>query len=318
MPGLAKRLGWALGVSLGIHLALLFGPHLSLPDSFAPAATLEARIEPLPPPKPQPTRRPPKPKHTPPPATPAPIPSATPSTEKTAAIPASEAPQAAPRFEMPPMPKQARISYVLYKGLNKLAVGKVTHAWQTDGNHYAVSSIAEASGVFSLFYSGRHLQESRGDITPDGLRPTSFRTERGRSDPDKTDSAQFDWSAMTLALKSGSDSSTVELPVGTQDLLSFLYQFAYAPPEEGLRLFITNGRKLDAYSYQPVGDETLDTPLGPLKTLHIRRGHKSGEDETDIWLATDYHYLPVKIRLTDKNGDAAEQVVSDLRLTDQK
>ena len=70
--------------------------------------------------------------------------------------------------------------------------------------------------------------------------------------------------------------------------------------------------------YAPVGDETLDSPLGPLKTLHIRRGHKSGEDETDIWLATDYHYLPVKIRLTDKNGDAAEQVVSDLRLTDQK
>jgi hypothetical protein len=335
MPRFVKRFLWALIASLAAHLALLLGPHISLPDNFAPPVTLEARLEPLPSLPPRQAKSPPrKPRHVPKRRTPRPrpapaAPEAAPiATPDQAPVPppperaAREAPPAQPGEippgEIPPpMPRQATIRFTLYKGDNRLAVGKVIQTWKSDGKTYSVSQVAEASGVFSLFFSGRYVQRSEGLLTPEGLRPLSFLTERGQA-AGKTDAAQFDWDAGTVAIKSGDDASTVSLPPGTQDLLSFVYQFAWSPPEDDVRLFITNGRKLDVYSYRALGEETLDTPLGSLKTLHLSRRHKTGEDGTDIWLAERYHYLPVKIRLTDKDGDAAEQVATQIQVTEQE
>ncbi|MDP1635211.1 MAG: hypothetical protein Q8L69_11100, partial [Gallionellaceae bacterium] len=50
MPDRIKTLFWVLGLSLAAHLALLLGPHVSLPVSLAPAPVLETRLSPPPPP----------------------------------------------------------------------------------------------------------------------------------------------------------------------------------------------------------------------------------------------------------------------------
>jgi len=126
---------------------------------------------------------------------------------------------------------------------------------------------------------------------------------------------------MSLTLGTGMKKRSVALPEGTQDLLSALYQFAFTlagsgPPPDGVfRLPITNGRKLDSYGYGVVGEEGLETPLGKLKTLHLSKLHNPGEEGTEIWLAADYHYLPVRIRVTDKQGDSAEQLIDEIRLS---
>lgn len=322
MPRFVKRLLWALVISLGIHLALLLGPNISLPTSFAPPATMEARLEP-PPPKPLPAKKPlpPKPKKTArqKPAAPQPA-----MQNSLGEAEAEAAPSPGPEPEppavadaAPPLPRHAQIQFLLYKGLDGLAVGRVTQTWDSDGKTYTLSQVAEASGLFSLFVSGKHVQESRGEITPAGLRPLSFRTERGSQAKEKVDTAQFDWATGRLNLSSGGEGRTAELPADAQDQLSFIYQFAFAPPRDGVRLSITSGRKIDTYSYQPMGEEVLDTPLGPLKTLRISRRHKASEEGADIWLAVDYHNLPVKIRLIDKNGDAGEQMVSEIRVAQE-
>lgn len=214
-----------------------------------------------------------------------------------------------------PLPEQAEIRYALIKGREGLVVGKVQHTWKRDGTHYAIDQVAEASGIVSLFYSGRHVQISQGEITPQGLRPASYWVQRGQS-ADKADSARFDWESARLTLATGDDTRTVKLPDGTQDLLSFLYQLAFSPPQPGIgtRLYITTGRKLDNYGYQSLGEEALDTGLGPIKTLHISQVSQPGEDNTEIWLATEYHYLPVKIRFTDKQGGVMEQTVTAIKV----
>jgi hypothetical protein len=309
-------------------VALLLGPHISLPDSFAPAATLEARIE-APPPRPKPIPKKPRPAKPKPrkaaPAKPAAQPSAPAAQNGSAEAKPKQAPQPPTEPEgpataetPPPMPRHAKIQFIIYKGLDGLAVGRATQTWDSDGRTYTLSQVAEASGLFSLFVSGKHVQESRGEITAAGLHPLSFRTERGSRAPEKIDTAQFDWAGNRLNLVSGGEARTADLPADAQDQLSFIYQLAWAPPEDGVRLHITSGRKIDTYTYMAVGEETLDTPLGPLKTLHISRHRNSGEEGTDIWLAEDYHYLPVKVRLTDKNGDSAEQVVSKIQVTEQE
>ncbi|MFN3397727.1 MAG: DUF3108 domain-containing protein [Sulfurimicrobium sp.] len=331
-----KRFAWALGLSLLVHLILTLGPIISVPD-FPPGpdvleATLIRKEPPAPLPVPHHTTKTRKPshKHIPPPAPPPapalpatqpitePAPEAPPVREENtpSAIPEPE-PGAAekPADNAIPLPEQAEIRYALIKGREGFVVGKVQHAWKRDGTHYAIDQVAQASGIVSLFYSGRHVQISQGEITPQGLKPTSYWVQRGQS-ADKTDSARFDWESAQLTLGTGDDTRTVKLPDGTQDLLSFLYQLAFSPPQPGVstRLYITTGRKLDIYGYQSLGEETLDTSLGPIETLHISQVRQPGEDHTEIWLAMEYHYLPVKIRYTDKQGGVMEQTVTAIKV----
>lgn len=211
------------------------------------------------------------------------------------------------------LPKAVEIRYTLYKGRNGLAVGQTLHSWKLEGKQYTINNTMEATGLFTLFASGKHIQVSQGEVTAQGLKPASYQVQRGQAD--RTDNALFDWQAMSLTLGAAGETRTVRLPEKTQDLLSFLYQLAFAPPQGGAtELYITNGRKLDRYGYVPNGEETLETPMGPLKTLRISKVHNPGEEGTEIWLATEYHYLPVKIRHIDKSGDSAEQVATAIHL----
>ena len=38
------------------------------------------------------------------------------------------------------------------------------------------------------------------------------------------------------------------------------------------------------------------------------------EDKTELWLAIDYQYVPVKIRKIEKNGDVVEMVATRINL----
>lgn len=328
MPDALKKLLWMLGLSLAVHLALLLGPHISLPSSPHHTDVLEARLE-TPPPAAQvqqemakPARpRPAKPKAhraaekaAPPSAEPASAPdnaaAVTPEAE-TAPVQAEPAPEPSPPpAATPPMPQRVAIKFTLFKGLNGLSVGRAEQTWMLDGERYTITSVAEATGLFSLFASGKHVQVSLGEITRNGLKPTSYRVERGQG-AGKTDTALFDWNAMTLNL----GNKTLKLPEGTQDLLSFMYQLAFAPPQRStVQLSITNGRKLDSYAYWVV-EEALDTPMGRLKTLHLGKQREEGERDTEVWLATDYHYLPVKISQIDKDGDGLVLLANEIAIT---
>ncbi|HUW49999.1 MAG TPA: DUF3108 domain-containing protein [Sulfuricella sp.] len=332
-----KKLLWALGFSVLVHLALLFGPHISLPLSMAPAPDLKVKLDIPPPaaiarretakpakprpPKPRPHRKPAKDVSPPPAVVPNPVAEApavepvppAPESAPSPPEPVPATPEPEPDDKAPPMPQKVTIKFTVFKGLNGLIVGRAEQTWKLDGEHFTISSMVEATGLFSLFASGKYIQVSQGDVTPSGLKPSSYRVERGQED--KTDAARFDWNAMTLALASGGGKKTLKLPEGTQDLLSFMYQLAFAPPQRSsVQLSITNGRKLDSYAYWVV-EEALKTPMGSLQTLHLGKQHEEGEKDTEVWLAADYHYLPVKISQVDKDGDGLVLVANEIAIT---
>jgi len=340
------QIGWALVLSLAAHLLLWFGPQIHI--SFRPLQPepLQARLINLPQkpvkiatskPKPHPKRAASRQRAAPAPlpadaemraanqsveSPPPPQPDAAPpeklSAEKTATA-ADDTQQNGQGQEKPeqpfPLPERAEIQFNLYKGGNGLKVGEVVHTWQIRGDHYSLTSITEATGIFSLIKSGRLVQTSQGRLTKNGLEPDAFWIERGQS-ADSTESALFDRKSKMLTFGSPQNSRTVPLPGNTQDLLSFVYQIAIDPPQSGtVHLFITNGRKLDTYDYTVMGEETLNIPLGQVRALHLSKVHGQNEDGTDIWLDADQHYLPVKIRLTDRSGDiAAEQSASAIHI----
>ena len=341
MPITTKRLLWALALSLALHFMLWLAPSIMPLSTQQPPSIIEATLTPLPRARPladltQPKRKPVrKPRRAarsqikpviaqaPVEATEPIVPLAPePNIEPVIPQPATAAPAEPPEQAQPeppnppvnPMPLQAQISFTLYKGSGGLSVGKVVHNWRVRDQAYILTSITEATGIFSFVKSGKLVQTSQGKLGARGLEPVAYTIQRGQTDS-TTETAQFDRTTHMLLINSGDNKRNVPLPEQAQDLLSFIYQLAVTAPQSGVvRMNITNARKLDQYDYQVIGEEILETPLGTLKTLRLSKVRTPNEDGVDIWLGVDYHYLPVKVKLTDKHGDSVEQVANQITL----
>lgn len=173
-----------------------------------------------------------------------------------------------------------------------------------DNQQYMLKSVIKPRGLAALVL-GDLVQTSDGTLTKNGLRP-DFYLYQYNNKADKTYSAKFDWTSKVVSLTTAKGTKTAEIMDGTQDLLSFMYQFMYVAPLERMQISVATGKKLNNYDYRFDGEENISIPLGELKTLHISHIGDNDDEKTELWLAIDYQYVPVKIRKTEKNGKLYE------------
>lgn len=201
--------------------------------------------------------------------------------------------------EPPPaeaLPKSFKIRFSVQGNEGGLVLGKLDHVWQRKGDRYSLVGVAEASGLFALFYSGLLSQTSMGSITSAGLQPKSYWLQRGR----KSYSAQFDWDRQTARL--GGPYGALPLASGAQDYVSVVYQLAlFDHPVEG-RVVVIDGKRAKEYIYREIGLETIELPMGKVETLRIRIGQGREENDMDLWLRAQPPHLPVKMTLIDDKG----------------
>ena len=176
---------------------------------------------------------------------------------------------------------------------------------------YKIKSTVHPKGLASLFVPDL-LQISQGNITEKGLQPTYYLYQFGDK-RNKTYQADFDWAAGQLHLHNVKADKSIPLAEGTQDLLSFMYQFMFVQPLQTMQLSVTNGKKIGIYTYAFEGEESLNSQIGVLNTVHLSRASSENEKKTELWLALDYQYVPVKIRETDKDGKVYELLVTHLK-----
>jgi Protein of unknown function (DUF3108) len=179
-----------------------------------------------------------------------------------------------------------------------------------ENTQYQISWLTEGTGIMALLFP-ELLQTSEGKLTKFGLQPSHYLYQFGKK-ADKTRSASFDWQAKKVSLQTAKGVKTEDLPDGTQDLLSFMYQFMYVAPLQQMQLPIVNGKKLSIYDYSFEGEELVSSPLGELKTLHILHSGSNQEEKTELWLAIDYQYVPVKIRKIESDGSVVELLATHI------
>lgn len=196
------------------------------------------------------------------------------------------------------------------RGTDASAAGATKTVFNIDADgHYSIISTTKAKGLASLFFSNLTMK-SEGSVTENGLKP-DFYSYQYSGDQSKIQSASFFWSDRIIIMRSAKGEKTAPLTTGTQDFLSFMYQFMFSPPLENTEITMTNGKRLSTYTYSFTGEERITTKIGELNTIHLL---KQGDDEekTELWLATDYQYLPIKIRKTEKDGSVIEQSVINI------
>ncbi len=174
--------------------------------------------------------------------------------------------------------------------------------WQNNGGSY------EARQEVSAFLLGTRSQSSTGSITPNGLAPTRF-GDKGKREV----AAHFDFDNHIVTFSA--NTNRVAIGNGAQDRVSVLIQLgamiAAAPDRypQGTQIsFSTVGpRNADRWTFTVGETKTLDLPSGPTPAIRLQKLPRHDRDlSADLWLGIEQHYLPVRLRLTQSNGDYAE------------
>jgi hypothetical protein len=175
--------------------------------------------------------------------------------------------------------------------------------WRHDGSGYEAK--LELSGP--LFPS--RTQSSTGRITAEGLEPLRF-SDKARTE----EAAHFEREQGKVTFSSNRPDAA--LATGAQDRLSVLLQLGamiagdprkFAP---GATISIQTASTRDAehWQFSIEGDEQLQLPGGVLQTLKLTRvPRKEFDQKIELWLAPALDYVPVRLRLTQPNGDWVDQ-----------
>lgn len=213
-------------------------------------------------------------------------------------------------------PSPGRLRYQVYYGefTDNHAVAQIDYTLETEGERYRLRTEGRAQGLTALLYSGVLSQSSSGRLGANGLKPERFSEQRGKR---AERWAAIDYDSGRASFSGGQSVAWVP---GTQDRLSMLLQLgliARASPQAlaaGQRLSVPelSSRSIDTVTYLSHGDATIETPGGPLRTVHLsRQDSDPGRDpKIDVWLGYDHHFAPVRIRLTDVGGRILDQLIS--------
>lgn len=204
-------------------------------------------------------------------------------------------------------PASARLQYGVegsFKGMAYRARSSLD--WSHLGNRYA------ARMEVHLFLLGSRVQNSVGRLGAAGLQPERF------SDRRRTEHVVlFDHEQARISFGTGRPDAPLE--PGAQDRLSVFLQLSAllnARPD-GFRagdlvtLPVAGTGEAEIWRFRIGTEETLALPAGTLRARHLfREPRRAADTQVDIWLAPRLEHLPVRIRLTQPNGDQVDQQLS--------
>lgn len=319
------RIALAIALSALVHAIALFAPLIKLPPVEVPLPPLTAKLEPLPKiaAKPAPPRKH-KPRPVPVEALPADQPAESVSTEEPQ-IDAGPQPSAIDEAidktveearPAHPLPKHAQLTFAAYKGKD-FKIGEARHRLEIgDDKSYILRVGMNTTGLASIFKTFESDHRSSGTLTAQGLRPNEFSETKNTSKGRESLAAKFSWEEKVLSFSNG---NSTPLPKQAQDVVSFLYQFPQLALDNGaISMYISNGKKLERYEFTIGEEEMIQTHLGRLRALPLHKVHAQGEEGLDIWLGLEYRLLPVKLRMFDRSGQiAGEMVISEILVADE-
>ena len=209
-------------------------------------------------------------------------------------------------------PESALLKYKVQgqaKGLNYWASAEL--AWQQDGQNY------DSRLTVSAFLLGSRTQVSKGTLGPEGLMPTRF-GDKGRSEL----AAHFQRDKGIISFSANSPDAP--LLKGAQDRLSVVIQisslFAGDPTRFPLGTMLSfqtvSQREAEVWHFLLEKEELLQLPFGEINAIKLnRKPRREFVQHIELWFAPTLGYLPVRLRITNANGDVVDQLLSKAEKT---
>jgi hypothetical protein len=202
------------------------------------------------------------------------------------------------------IPASTRLHYLVTATARHLRLqGDGELLWRHDGTNY------EARLEISSPLLPSRIQHSTGLITAEGLAPVRF-SDKGRSE----EAAHFQRDQGKVSFSSNRPDAP--LLAGMQDRLSVMLQLgamvggapAKFPAGTVISIPTASTREAEPWRFTVEGEEELDLPGGKVVALKlIRNPRREFDQKVELWLAPGMDYVPVRLRLTNPNGDWVDQ-----------
>ncbi|MCV2354551.1 DUF3108 domain-containing protein [Paucibacter sp. B2R-40] len=213
----------------------------------------------------------------------------------------------------PEWPPSTLLSYRLSGNYRGEVHGNAQVEWIRQGEHYQMHLDVAIGPSFAPLISRR--MSSDGRLTPAGIAPQRYDEDtRVMFSQRRRSTLLFHGDSVTMA-----NGSREPVPSGVQDAASQFVQLT--------RLFLTGAEPLRAghvidiplvlpkrqylWRYEILGEEELQTAMGPLQTWHLKPSKAAGGGDltAEVWIAPSLQYLPVRLRIRQD-----EQTYIDLML----
>jgi Protein of unknown function (DUF3108) len=203
-------------------------------------------------------------------------------------------------------PESALLKYQVQgqaKGFNYWASAELL--WTQDGKDY------EARLEVSAFLLGSRTQVSKGTLGSEGLMPLRF--------GDKTRSelaAHFQRDKGVISFSANSPDAP--LLKGAQDRLSVVLQLSSLlaadptrfPSGTMLSFQTVSQREAEVWQFLVEKEEMLQLPFGDITAVKLnRKPRREFDQHIELWFAPSMGYLPVRLRITNANGDMVDQLL---------
>lgn len=218
-------------------------------------------------------------------------------------------PLAAQRIAHWQLPKPVRLNYEITgqsKGLGYRASGVLD--WQQDGSRY------DARMVASMFFLGNRTLSSQGEVTADGLAPTRF-ADKSRSEH----AAHFQPDKGKITFSANTPDAPWQR--GAQDRLSVFFQLTgmlagqpeRVAPGTRIPVYTAGARSADTWAFLVDDVQNLSLPAGNMPAIRLTRQSRGEYDQlVEVWFAPSLSYWPVRIKVTQANGDFVDQQLANV------
>ena len=202
------------------------------------------------------------------------------------------------------IPEPARLNFevtVQKMGLTMHSTGQLI--WRHDGTLYD-AQLEVGGGLYP-----KRTQHSTGLITVDGLAPQRF------SDKSRTEQATHFLREQGRIVFSN-NKPEAPMPPGAQDRLSVIVQLASMlasaparyPAGTHIAIPVAGTSEVETWEFTVEGEEDLQLPAANLKALKLQRlPRKEYDVKVELWFAPRLDYAPIRLRLTNPNGESADQ-----------
>lgn len=209
-------------------------------------------------------------------------------------------------------PSVINTSYRIYKA--GIFIGSVEEQFTRDGDNYRIVSQTETAGPLRIFLRDQLTITSEGAVGSTGFKPARYQFAR-RDDQKKNISAEFDWNKQQILSRQAAETETFDLPAGTQDRISAMYQFMFSKPGANeVTVWMSQGKKAELYRYRKRGEAIITVNGEDIPTVYYAREAKAGESKAHLWLAKDKYFLPIKIVFEEGNGSTLEQMLVSMQI----
>lgn len=206
------------------------------------------------------------------------------------------------------LPPSANLTYVIRATQRGIPIGgQGLLNWHSADNKYTIVSQTKV-----LFFGTILESRSEGAIDDYGLAPQQFLERSFRREQTTT---SFNRAKNSISFSESSEIFPIK--GGEQDRTSVTWQLAsiaraapdkFVPGSEWI-FFVAGRRDAESWRFKVLKQESILTPMGAVKTLHVSRAPPpdAKDQQLDLWFAPSLEWYPVRLRFSEGDGDFVEQ-----------